>query len=167
MPDDSVHPIVRMFADLQRAELARLRAIEARQPSLKEQAVDETKRDVVRDGRLPAPDVRGEFQRRAAGQEVATPEKDAAGRDAEARTPESPVLKVPPPLVLDPLGGGGMESAAEVRVGSLASSREMADARGLEKEEKSLRETFQHAKLRSLAERRFNAAARERDGRER
>ena len=116
--------------------------------------------------RLRAPHVRTEFTKRAPDQEV-IPEREPKAVDGKTpRAPETPKLVLRPPFALAP--GGGREGGPAPVSGqepprSLAERKQAAKERESGLERKNLAETFTEAKLRSLAERRFNAASKNLD----
>lgn len=120
--------------------------------------------DVVTEGRLDAAPVLEQFNKTAPDQ-VVEPEVKAP-QPKEARAPEVPKLELNPPT---PMGRGpevqlpGQQQATR----SLAERKQAAQERGEEREQgqasKQLSEEFTRAKFRSLAERRFNAAAKGQD----
>lgn len=151
-----IHPFVELFAAQQKRELA---------AEMSRDRDDD--HDVVKDGRIQAPDVRAEFNRHAPDQEVT--EKDRDERDDQergARTPKDPTLRVRPPFVRDlgPGGGGGGPPVEPKRSDPQPVPRKTLKEKVAELElSRSPRAAFGRAKNKSLAERRFNAAARDRD----
>lgn len=116
--------------------------------------------DVVADGRLDAAPVREQFSKRAPDQVVEPEVKGPLPKEASA--PEVPKLELNPPA---PMGRGpqvqlpGQQQAHR----SLAERKQAAQEREQGQRSKELSEQFTRAKFRSLAERRFEAAARDMD----
>lgn len=161
MPGREPHPFVRLFAAQQQRELAADREPEERGVMPKK---PENEYDVVAEGRLDAPPVQEPFRVASEGQAIVPERESDVVEGKETRTPEAPRLVLRPPFVLD-IGHDApvVPSGRDQQTPSLAERKRLAQEKWQSQERGGLSETFEHAKLRSLAQRRFNAAAKDLD----